>query len=205
MVNIQHVLEALFTEAVQIALPAVKNYTAIVAVAAQAGFGDYQFNGSMQLSKLLKGLGQTINPREEATAIMKAVPTNPVIEKMDVAGPGFVNIIISPNFVRDQLVHLVTRGVRAPSGIQKKRVIVDFSSPNIAKEMHVGHLRSTIIGDSICRLLEYLGHDVLRLNHIGDWGTQFGMLLAHLEDRFPNFATETPPIGDLQAFYKVST
>ena len=70
--------------------------------------------------------------------------------------------------------------------------------------MHVGHLRSTIIGDSICRLLEFLGHDVVRINHVGDWGTQFGMLLAHLEDRFPQFATETPPIGDLQAFYKES-
>lgn len=74
----------------------------------------------------------------------------------------------------------------------------------IAKEMHVGHLRSTIIGDSICRLLEFLGHDVVRINHVGDWGTQFGMLLAHLEDRFPQFATETPPIGDLQSFYKES-
>lgn len=81
---------------------------------------------------------------------------------------------------------------------------MDFSSPNIAKEMHVGHLRSTIIGDSICRLLEFLGHDVVRLNHVGDWGTQFGMLIAHLEDRFPNFTKESPPIGDLQAFYKES-
>ena len=90
-----------------------------------------------------------------------------------------------------------------PTGA-KKRVIVDFSSPNIAKEMHVGHLRSTIIGDGICRLLEFLGHDVLRLNHIGDWGTQFGMLIAHLQDEFPNFQTESPPISDLMAFYKQS-
>lgn len=81
---------------------------------------------------------------------------------------------------------------------------MDFSSPNIAKEMHVGHLRSTIIGDSICRLLEYLGHDVLRINHTGDWGTQFGMLIAHLEDRFPNYKNESPPISDLQSFYKES-
>ena len=88
--------------------------------------------------------------------------------------------------------------------IDKKRVIVDFSSPNIAKEMHVGHLRSTIIGDSICRLLEFLEHDVLRLNHVGDWGTQFGMLIAHLQDRFPNYTEVSPPISDLQAFYKES-
>jgi arginyl-tRNA synthetase len=87
--------------------------------------------------------------------------------------------------------------------IETKRVVVDFSSPNIAKQMHVGHLRSTIIGESFSRLLEYAGFDVLRLNHIGDWGTQFGMLIAHLQDEFPNYANETPPIGDLQTFYKV--
>ena len=77
-------------------------------------------------------------------------------------------------------------------------------APNIAKEMHVGHLRSTIIGDSISRLLEFLGHDVLRINHIGDWGTQFGMLIAHLQDEFPDFKTKSPPISDLMAFYKQS-
>ena len=84
------------------------------------------------------------------------------------------------------------------------QVVVDFSSPNIAKEMHVGHLRSTIIGDSICRLLEFLGYNVLRLNHIGDWGTQFGMLIAHLQDKFPDYITKSPPISDLMAFYKES-
>lgn len=98
---------------------------------------------------------------------------------------------------------MLKSGVNPPQ-VKKHRVLVDFSSPNIAKEMHVGHLRSTIIGESICRLLEFMGHDVLRVNHVGDWGTQFGMLIAHLEDRFPNFLQESPPIGDLQAFYKES-
>ncbi|XP_033373506.1 arginine--tRNA ligase, cytoplasmic isoform X2 [Parus major] len=84
------------------------------------------------------------------------------------------------------------------------QVVVDFSSPNIAKEMHVGHLRSTIIGESMCRLFEFAGYDVLRLNHLGDWGTQFGMLIAHLQDKFPDYLTVSPPIGDLQAFYKES-
>lgn len=84
------------------------------------------------------------------------------------------------------------------------KVVVDFSSPNIAKEMHVGHLRSTIIGESMCRLFEFAGYDVLRLNHLGDWGTQFGMLIAHLQDKFPDYLTVSPPIGDLQAFYKES-
>lgn len=94
-------------------------------------------------------------------------------------------------------------GVKPPEVI-KKRVLVDFSSPNIAKQMHVGHLRSTIIGESLCRLLEFLQHDVIRINHLGDWGTQFGMLIAHLEDRFPNYLNESPPISDLQLFYKES-
>ena len=83
-------------------------------------------------------------------------------------------------------------------------MIVDYSSPNIAKEMHVGHLRSTIIGDSIANLFEGFGHEVLRVNHVGDWGTQFGMLIAHLIDMFPDYATNVPKISDLQKFYKES-
>merc|ERR1719253_2220524 len=86
--------------------------------------------------------------------------------------------------------------------IAKRSVAVDFSSPNIAKEMHVGHLRSTIIGDSLCRILEFCGHEVHRLNHVGDWGTQFGMLIEHIKDNYPDFKTKPPPISDLQAFYK---
>ena len=82
------------------------------------------------------------------------------------------------------------------------RVCVDFSSPNIAKNMHVGHLRSTIQGDSICRIFEFLGYEVLRHNHVGDWGTQFGMLIAELDDTFPNFLIDKPEISDLQTFYQ---
>lgn len=101
------------------------------------------------------------------------------------------------------LTSLLQEGVKPPK-IRRQRVVIDFSSPNIAKEMHVGHLRSTIIGESISRFLEFLGHDVLRVNHLGDWGTQFGMLIAHLEDRFPDYLQKSPPISDLQAFYKES-
>lgn len=95
-------------------------------------------------------------------------------------------------------------GVQLPAIGANKKVIVDFSSPNIAKEMHVGHLRSTIIGESMSRLFEFAGYDVLRINHVGDWGTQFGMLIAHLQDKFPDYLRVSPPIGDLQAFYKES-
>ncbi|XP_006810442.1 arginine--tRNA ligase, cytoplasmic-like, partial [Neolamprologus brichardi] len=115
---------------------------------------------------------------------------------------GFINIYLQKTFVSKQLSNLLINGVQPPPLPSKKKVVVDFSSPNIAKEMHVGHLRSTIIGDSMCRLFEFLGYEVLRLNHVGDWGTQFGMLIAHLQDMFPDYLTVSPPIGDLQAFYK---
>lgn len=203
MINILGKLEELFGLAIERAFPEVKGFQVVVVVTTP-NFGDYQFNGAMSLSKLLRTVGKSLNPREVAATLRESVPPNPVIDTLELAGPGYINIRLKTSFVQEQLGLLLTCGVRPPSGVEKKRVIVDFSSPNIAKEMHVGHLRSTIIGDSICRLLEFLGHDVVRMNHVGDWGTQFGMLLAHLEDRFPNFAEETPPIGDLQSFYKVS-
>lgn len=115
----------------------------------------------------------------------------------------FLSIHCSRSYATGALKSVLLNGVPPPQH-DRKRVIVDFSSPNIAKEMHVGHLRSTIIGDAISRLLEFCGHDVLRLNHIGDWGTQFGMLIAHLQDKFPSYRTEKPPLNDLQTFYKDS-
>jgi arginyl-tRNA synthetase len=88
--------------------------------------------------------------------------------------------------------------------IQKQKVVVDFSSPNIAKEMHVGHLRSTIIGESICRVLEFMGHDVARTNHVGDWGTQFGMLIAYMREAYPDYETNFPDVRDLDTYYKAA-
>uniref|UniRef100_A0A183A106 Arginyl-tRNA synthetase n=1 Tax=Echinostoma caproni TaxID=27848 RepID=A0A183A106_9TREM len=123
--------------------------------------------------------------------------------KLEVAGPGFINIWVSKTFVAHEIYKILKAGVQPPKIPHNYSVIIDMSSPNIAKEMHVGHLRSTIIGDSISRLLSFLGHRVLKINHIGDWGTQFGMLIAHLQEMFPN-SDSAPPIGDLQAFYKVS-
>lgn len=121
------------------------------------------------------------------------------------SGPGFINVYLSKKFAKNELKKLITKGAQAPFvGERKQRAIIDFSSPNIAKEMHVGHLRSTIIGESLSRLLEYFGFETLRLNHLGDWGTQFGMLIAHLKDKFPNYINQPPPISDLQAFYKES-
>jgi len=142
--------------------------------------------------------GTKISPRDVAKEIMSKLKVSSVIEKYEIAGAGFINIYLKHEFGQSVLCNWLWAGEVLPPYVKKKRVVVDFSSPNIAKEMHVGHLRSTIIGDSISRLLEYLGHDVLRLNHVGDWGTQFGMLIAHLQDKFPNYLTITPPIEDLQ-------
>merc|ERR1711988_910412 len=96
---------------------------------------------------------------------------------------------------------VISDGPEPPSA-KKRKIVVDFSSPNIAKEMHVGHLRSTIIGDTICRVLEFCGHSVKRVNHVGDWGTQFGMLICHLKDTYPDFLQNPPNISDLTSFYK---
>lgn len=98
---------------------------------------------------------------------------------------------------------MFAHGVNGPK-VDKKKVLVDFSSPNIAKEMHVGHLRSTIIGDCVCRILEFCGHDVMRINHVGDWGTQFGMLITYLKDEYPDILTNPPNVSDLTAIYKAS-
>ena len=180
---------------------------------------DYQCNSAMSISQLIsrnnnnnnnnKGSSKA-NPNELAKQIVAALAPNRVIDRTEISRPGFINIYLARAFVRTEIARIVRArkeevGVRPPFvGAAQKRAIVDFSSPNIAKEMHVGHLRSTIIGESICRLLEFVGHDVLRLNHVGDWGTQFGMLIAHLSDKHPNYAEVSPPIGDLLAFYKAS-
>jgi len=140
-------------------------------------FGDYQVNGVMPLAKQLK-----TNPRKLAEQIVAKLDISDLCEQPEVAGPGFINLRLKPEFVADNLAKVSKDAERL--GVEKadkpKTIVVDFSGPNIAKQMHVGHLRSTIIGDCICRLLEFQNHKVIRQNHIGDWGTQFGMLIAYL-------------------------
>ncbi|KAB0364298.1 hypothetical protein FD754_008454 [Muntiacus muntjak] len=204
MININSCLEEVFGCAIKAAYPVLENPPLIVTPSQQPKFGDYQCNSAMGICQMLKTKEQKVNPREIAENIVKHLPDNEYIEKVEIAGPGFINIHLRKGFVSQQLTNLLVNGVKIPSIGENKKVIVDFSSPNIAKEMHVGHLRSTIIGESMCRLFEFAGYNVLRLNHVGDWGTQFGMLIAHLQDKFPDYLTVSPPIGDLQAFYKES-
>eukprot|EP00039_Didymoeca_costata_P019429 m.337518 g.337518 ORF g.337518 m.337518 type:complete len:708 (+) comp18153_c0_seq1:79-2202(+) len=172
--------------------------------AAKTEPASYQCNVAMALHKKLKSTPMEMkSPRDVAMAIIKNLPSHPMISKCEAGGPGFINIHIDKKFASEQLSHILTSGVLPPSE-KKKTVVVDFSSPNIAKDMHVGHLRSTIIGECIARLLEFVGHKVHRINHVGDWGTQFGMLIAHLKDKYPDYATKAPPISNLQEFYKDS-
>eukprot|EP00951_Prasinocladus_malaysianus_P014248 scaffold108268_cov42-Prasinocladus_malaysianus.AAC.2 len=138
--------------------------------------------------------GAPKNPRAVAEAILAAVPENDIILELSLAGPGFINIKLKQDWMTDRIYSMLKlstemawactqNGIETWAPAVKKRVVVDFSSPNVAKEMHVGHLRSTILGDTICNMLEFCGADVVRLNHIGDWGTQFGMLIQHMKEQ----------------------
>jgi arginyl-tRNA synthetase len=163
-------------------------------------FGDYQSNLAMGLAK---PLGQ--NPRAIAQAILEKLDVSAVCAAPTIAGPGFINFTLTPAYLAEQLqvLHGDPR-LGIAKVVAPQRVVVDFSSPNIAKEMHVGHLRSTILGDCIARILEFRGHDVLRLNHVGDWGTQFGMMICYLEEAYPSalVTADALDIGDLVAFYQ---
>jgi len=185
---------------------------AIVRPSTDPKFGDYQANGVMALAKKLK-----TNPRKLAEEVVKNLDLSDICEPPEVAGPGFINLRLKPEFLADRLLeinkHIVSLGI--DKSTVQKTIVVDFSSPNIAKQMHVGHLRSTIIGDCICRTLEFLGHKVIRQNHIGDWGTQFGMLTYYLDDRDLQAAAQLAregimtgirdlKISDLEEFYRES-
>ncbi|KAL7457681.1 hypothetical protein ACHAWC_010251 [Mediolabrus comicus] len=193
--------------AVNAALP-FSTHDAMVTPATKAEFGDYQCNAAMSLAK-----SAGLNPRECATKIVDQL--RPLIqdymEEPEIAGPGFINLKFKDEYLVQALGVMVNDSMGRlglPKAAEKKKIVVDFSSPNIAKEMHVGHLRSTIIGDTLSNLLTFSGHDVLRLNHVGDWGTQFGMLVEHLRDEFPQaLSKETSKdvdLGDLVVLYKAA-
>jgi arginyl-tRNA synthetase len=172
----------------------------MVVPASNPRFGDYQSNIALSLSKQL---GQP--PRVIAEKLLDYLDVIGICQTPTIAGPGFINLTLEPTYLEAQLSDIQTDsrlGVQPTKTPQ--RIIVDFSSPNIAKEMHVGHLRSTIIGDSIARILEFRGHNVLRLNHVGDWGTQFGMLIAYLREAYPEALTTSNALdlGDLVTFYR---
>ena len=195
--NIQHILSEKIKQAM-IHAGADNQVEPLVRQSSKAQFGDYQANGIMGAAKKL---GQ--NPREFAQAVLNQLDLSDITEKLEIAGPGFINIFLKPEW----LAHNVEAALNDEKlGIkidQIQTVVVDYSSPNVAKEMHVGHLRSTIIGDGVVRALEFLGHNVIRANHVGDWGTQFGMLIAYLE-KMENQQASAMELSDLEAFYRAA-
>jgi arginyl-tRNA synthetase len=166
--------------------------------AQQGRFGDFQANVAMSLSKRLGS-----NPRDVAGAIVANLRVDDVCEVVEVAGPGFVNLTLRADYLGAELG---ATAADARSGVtlaaSPETVVVDYSAPNVAKEMHVGHLRSTIIGDALVRVLELLGHHVIRQNHLGDWGTPFGMLIEHLVDLGEEEGAHELSVGDLDGFYR---
>ncbi len=187
-------LHALFTDAIHSSLGPI---TSVVEVApsTQASFGHYQCNSAMKLSKECK-----MNPRQIAEKIVNACKKDGLIEKLEIAGPGFINITLTKDALAKKVQASLDDSRLGIKAVKKEKIIIDFSSPNAAKEMHVGHLRSTIIGDSLARLFEFLGDEVLRLNHIGDWGTSFGMLIAYIKQFVGD--TKDVTLQDLVRYYK---
>jgi arginyl-tRNA synthetase len=191
-VNIRQILTERFSDAFREV--AGSDAQPLIQLAGKPQFGDYQANGAMAAAKALQQ-----NPREIAEKVIEAVRVDDLVDRLEVAGPGFINIHLDPAFLAGSLAGN-TDGSAIEPVIEPRRVVVDYSSPNLAKEMHVGHLRSTIIGDALARVLEALGHTVIRQNHVGDWGTQFGMLLAHLEET----GEGSDELSDLEEFYRAS-
>ncbi|WP_170232761.1 arginine--tRNA ligase [Trichloromonas acetexigens] len=143
------------------------------------------------------------NPRQLAAEIIEHLPPSKLVRQVEIAGPGFINFYLNPDWLAEQLENaLADPRLAIPLAAPPQTVVVDYSSPNLAKEMHVGHLRSTIIGDAVSRTLEFLGHKVIRHNHVGDWGTQFGMLLAHMEELQGEGSAIRMQLADLESFYR---
>ncbi|HAT3646400.1 arginine--tRNA ligase [Raoultella ornithinolytica] len=193
--NIQALLSEKVSQAL-IAAGAPADCEPQVRQSAKIQFGDYQANGVMAVAKKL-GMA----PRQLAEQVLSHLDLNGIANKVEIAGPGFINIFLDPAFLAENVNSALASerlGVARP---QAQTIVVDYSAPNVAKEMHVGHLRSTIIGDAAVRTLEFLGHKVIRANHVGDWGTQFGMLIAWLEKQQQENAGEMA-LSDLEGFYR---
>ncbi|PRQ63440.1 arginine--tRNA ligase [Vibrio sp. V01_P9A10T6] len=197
--NIQALINDKVSQALE-AAGAPAGSPAAVRQSAKAQFGDYQANGIMGVAKQLG-----TNPREFAQKVLDVLDLDGIASKTEIAGPGFINIFLSEAFLAKQADIALADEHLGVTKEAQKTIVADYSAPNVAKEMHVGHLRSTIIGDAVVRTLEFLGHKVIRANHIGDWGTQFGMLIANLERVQQESGNEVSmELSDLEAFYRES-
>ncbi|ENK4593237.1 arginine--tRNA ligase [Salmonella enterica] len=193
--NIQALLSEKVSQAM-IAAGAPADCEPQVRQSAKVQFGDYQANGVMAVAKKL-GMA----PRQLAEQVLTHLDLSGIASKVEIAGPGFINIFLEPAFLAEQVQQALASDRLGVSQPTLQTIVVDYSAPNVAKEMHVGHLRSTIIGDAAVRTLEFLGHHVIRANHVGDWGTQFGMLIAWLEKQQQENAGDMA-LADLEGFYR---
>ena len=197
--NIQTLLNNRIQQAM-VAAGAANDAPALVRQSAKVQFGDYQANGMMGVAKKLK-----TNPREFAQKVLDLLDLSDVADKVEIAGPGFINIFLKNDWMSGALASLRKSARLDIAQVEKAQtIVVDYSSPNLAKEMHVGHLRSTVIGDAVVRTLEFLGHNVVRQNHVGDWGTQFGMLLAYMERLRQENTEISMALSDLETFYRAA-
>lgn len=170
---------------------------ALVGLSTRPEFGDYQANGVMAVAKKLQR-----NPRELAVEVVAELDLADMAESVDIAGPGFINIALKGEWLATRLGEMLADPRLGVPEAASQKIVIDYSHPNLAKEMHVGHLRSTIIGDAIARVLEFSGHEVIRHNHVGDWGTQFGMLIAYLDQQVGG--DKETELADLEAFYQAA-
>jgi arginyl-tRNA synthetase len=219
MPNIQRLLDQRVTTAMRAAFPEAPDAPAIVQPAQDPRFGDYQANGAMALAKQLKSktrLGE-MKPRQVAAEVVARLDVADLCEPPEIAGPGFINLRLKPDWVAAQVGAInpdkPEDRLGVPRAERPETVVVDYSAPNLAKEMHVGHLRSTIIGDALVRMLDFSGHKVVRQNHVGDWGTQFGMLVAYLTEKKLIqpvagqegwFFAEDKTLADLETLYRAA-
>ncbi|WVZ14253.1 hypothetical protein V8G54_011819 [Vigna mungo] len=209
--SVKRQLAQLFESSLRATVPDEPDVVPLVDACAVKGgvkFGDYQCNNAMGVWSKVKGKQTGFRgPPAIGEAILNNLPPSEMIDSCSVAGPGFVNVVLSKKWIAQRVQRMLVDGIDAwAPRLPVKRALVDFSSPNIAKEMHVGHLRSTIIGDTLARMFEFSRVEcVVRRNHVGDWGTQFGMLITYLFEKFPNpDDLSEAAIGDLQALYKAS-
>jgi arginyl-tRNA synthetase len=192
-------LESLLLERLGAAFQSVAGHH-VDPVLRRSAHADFQADGALPLARRL---GRP--PRDIATDVLAAADLSPLVETATVSGPGYLNLTLSAAALAGLLAELATdERLGMPATASPETVVVDYSAPNVAKEMHVGHLRSTVIGDAAARLLEWLGHDVRRANHVGDWGTPFGMLIEHLLDLGETEAAHELSVGDLNGFYRAA-
>lgn len=198
--TISNILEIKFREAFS-ELGITPDTPVLLVEATRPEFGDFQMNGVMGAAKLFK-----FNPRELATKIIAAVKLDGIAKKLEIAGPGFINITLDDKYLANFITSLNSNNHYGVSYLPHtpETVVVDLSSPNLAKEMHVGHLRSTVIGDALARIFTYMGDTVIRQNHVGDWGTQFGMLIAYMKESGFLGSNSDFSVRDLEQFYRNS-